>query len=143
MWPWALNSLVPRSGMLILVQTAITIQIGSSHRHPAADRITSFFAYEICLQFLIAQVGSFLEIQSITQEEKVIDSKDDLPETLVFILDVEAIFSVTGFWDDSQVPNPLHLHLLSVIEFRFANQSIYLFELNVAPCLGSGFTISH
>src|SRR5687767_11273787 len=105
---------MPRSRVLSLVQTAITIQIGSSHRHPAADRITSFFAYEIYLQFLIAQVGSFLEIQSITQKEKVTDSKDDLPETLVFILDVETIFSVTGFWDNTQVPNPLHPHPLSV-----------------------------
>jgi len=107
--------------MLILVQTAITIQIGRSHRHPAADRTTFYFAYEISLQFLIAQVGSFLEIQSITQEEKVIDSKDDLPETLVFILDVETILSVTGFGDDSQVPNPFHPHLLSVIQIHSAN----------------------
>src|SRR5688572_18498294 len=107
--------------MLILMRTAITIQIGSSYRHTAADRIATFFANEIYLQLLIAQVGGFLEIQSITQKKKVIDGKDDLPETLVFILDVEAIFSVTGFGDDSQVPNPFHPILLSIIQLRFAN----------------------
>ena len=70
--------------MLILVQTPVTIQIGSSDRHGAADQVASFFGYEIDLQFLIAQVGCFLEIQSITQKKKVIDGtrcddeKDDV-----------------------------------------------------------------
>jgi hypothetical protein len=100
--------------MVILVRAAITVQIGRSDRHAAADRITSVFAYEICLQFLIAQVRSFLEIQSVTHEQEVIDSQHDLPETLVFLLDTESILSMSALGDNSEVPNPFHPNLLSI-----------------------------
>src|SRR5437667_10224124 len=104
--PCLLLSFVTRFG--IGMGVAVLGHVRWGHRHGARDRANCALAFKIALHLLVAKVGSFLKLQLLFREYEVIYGQDNRADRLVFALNVESVFPVTGLWNHSQVSHSCH-----------------------------------